>query len=148
MTRRPASFAVPLALLLAGACDSPSDPVRIGDAYQLTSVSGEALPAIVMENEHATIVVLSDTLRFSGARRGVQVRHQEVTRSSTPETPAIQRYERAFGYRIAGDRIEIAFPCPPNANCLPPPHLVGRIDGDVMRLDSWEGNQQVYERVP
>lgn len=148
MIGRRAGFAMPLALLLTGACGSPFGPVELGDAYQLTSVSGEALPAIVLENEHATIVVLSDTLRFFADDRGVQVRHQEVTEASTPETPAIQRHERAFGYRITGDRIEIAFVCPPNASCVAPPHLVGRIEGDVMRLDSWEGNQQVYERVP
>jgi hypothetical protein len=142
-----ARFIVPLALLLTAACDSPAGPMEGGEAYELKSVAGDEVPAIVLQNEHVTVVLLADTLRFFGEGRGVELRHQEVTYTNGPETPEVSRIETAFGYGIAGDSIEISYVCPSFASCIAGPHLTGRVDGGVLRLNAGFG-VHVYERVP
>src|SRR6266446_9167023 len=37
-----------------------------------------------------------------------------------------ERNETAFGFRVVQGRIEIAFDCPPGADCVAPPHIVAR----------------------
>jgi hypothetical protein len=50
---------------------------------------------------------------------------------------------------VVGRRVEIAFYCPPNANCAPPPHIIGMRTGDVLEVGYATGGRvpQRYERV-
>ena len=36
------------------------------------------------------------------------------------------RSETAFGFRVGEGHIEIAFECPPGADCVAPPHIVAQ----------------------
>lgn len=150
MSRLAAAFALPLMLLVPAGCDSPTGARLADDVYALTSVGGEPVPTILFAFEGTTVLVLADTLRFSSHAPGTHVRHQEVTQTSDPGSPRVQRYESEFGYRITGDRIEISYVCPPLANCVPGPHLTGVITDGTIRLDAHgPGNAgaPVYELV-
>jgi hypothetical protein len=49
----------------------------------------------------------------------------------------------SFSYVRNGDRVEISFPCPDNADCIRPPHLVGTVTSSEYVVD-----QSVISRTP
>lgn len=144
--KRSRFLAIPL--LLAAGCDSPTDSRLGGDAYELKTVGGDPVPAVVSRSVSTTVVVLADTLRFFADGRGVHVRHQEVTESSDSGSAQVYRVESELGYVITGERIAITLVCPAYASCIRGPHLVGVIAAGTLRLDSnVDAGGHVYEVV-
>jgi hypothetical protein len=117
------------------ACGEPLAPGDIVGTYALQNVAGEPLPTVLFTNEFATVRVFADTLRFTPDGRGSinTIRENEPRAGDGPT----QRYawQTAFSYRVVEDRIEVAFDCPPNANCVKPPHLVLRETPTGLRAD-------------
>jgi hypothetical protein len=56
-----------------------------------------------------------------------------------------RRYEREFNYTLAGDHLEIAFPCPTDAliQCAAAPHYVGKVTPDGLEFE-----YALYYRTP
>jgi hypothetical protein len=129
-----------LAVLLLGAglpaaCSEPLGPRGFVGTYALQNVAGDALPALLLENDYVIVRVLADTLRFAahGRGTGVQVLESGPPTGASPTSPV--RWEYAFGFRVVEDRIEIAFDCPPGADCAAPPHVVARPIPGGLRAD-------------
>ena len=107
-------------VLLAG-CRSTLGPLT-GDVYVLESISGVPLPAPYAQNPDFNGRIIADTIAFISATTGERRTRLEV--GSAGET----RLERAdFTYACEGDRVAISYPCPSNASCIAPPHLVGTL---------------------
>lgn len=120
--------------VLAVACDEPLAPEDLQGTYVLQRVADDALPAVLYSNDQVIVRVFAETLYFATAERGSRnvVLESELVSGGSPE-----RFsgETAFGFQIIDERIEIAFDCPINANCVPPPHLVLRRTSDGLQAD-------------
>ena len=136
MTRR--RIARTITLLCAAIPLACSDSLAPGDVlgtYVLRSVAGDALPTLLYTTEFVKIRVFADTLRFTLDGRGSinTLRESEPVKGDGPTEPF--RWQEAFSYKIIEDRIEVAFDCPPNANCVAPPHIVLRGMSTGLRAD-------------
>jgi hypothetical protein len=124
------------AVLTLASCESPLSPARIAGTYVLMPVDTASLPVTLYDDEWSTVSIVADTIRLTSARSGEHVRVAHIHRKllEQPDTTAVWR--QSFGYQIRGKRIEIGYPCPELANCLPPPHEIGRFVGDALVLES------------
>lgn len=125
-----------IALLCAAsplACGAPLAPGDIVGTYALHNVAGDALPTVLYRNEFQS--VSSPTLRFTLDGRGsIHTFRENEPRAGDGPTHR-DSWETAFSYRVIEDRIEVAFDCPPLANCVEPPHLVLRETRSGLRAD-------------
>lgn len=140
-------FLLPILAALAPAgCDSPLSPSEVAGTYVLALVNDAPLPAVVSENEWGTVTILADTLRLHSDRRGegITVQREERHYQGGLEI-STNKLQRTFGFTLKDRRIEIHFPCPPNANCIAGPHLVGHPTGEGLELSSAYG-KLVYRR--
>jgi hypothetical protein len=67
---------------------------------------------------------------------GIQVSVHEIeplVDGIEPEAPT--RGDAVLRFQTVNGRVEIAYICPPNANCAPPPHLVARRMAEGLRMD-------------
>jgi len=138
-----------LCAVLPLACGEPLSPGDVVGIYALQRVASEPLPAVLFTNDYVTVRVFADTLRLSldSRRMRVFVGVSEPAGAGQPVEPL--RWESAFGFTIIGDRIEVAFACPPNANCVAPPHLVLERTPDGLRAEFALGERVplIYDRV-
>jgi hypothetical protein len=114
-----------LSAAAAIACGDPLAPEEIAGIYALQRVEADHLPTVLYTNEFVRVRVLADTIRLradgTGMRFGVW-EFEPLQEGLELENPASGETDLRF--ETVGANIEIAFVCPPNANCLPPPHLV------------------------
>ena len=117
------------------ACSDSLAPGDVVGAYVLSSVAGDALPTLLYTTEFVKIRVVADTLRFSRDGRGSisTSRESEPVKGDGPTEPF--RWQAGFSYKRVDDRIDVAFDCPPNANCVAPPHIVLRGVATGLRAD-------------
>jgi|RhiMetdeSRZDD1v2_1073273.scaffolds.fasta_scaffold785135_2 hypothetical protein len=134
---------------LASACHEPLSVQDVVGTYVLQRVAGDPLPTLLFANEHITLRVLADTLRLTGDGSGVLARVAEAEHPNTSVPPDTVHGESAFRFHLARGRIEVAFECPINANCAPPPHIVARRTPDGLLVEAALGARvpQVYARV-
>lgn len=118
--------------------------------YVLRRVAADTLPAVLYTNDHVTVRVLNESLHFTSARRGTRITLRESQPLSGEPPTGLRRGEATFGFRVTDGRIEVAFDCPPNANCVAPPHLVLRRTADGLQADFALGGRVplIYERLP
>ena len=109
--------------------DPSQGPSSVARVYVLRTVAGEALPAVLLDNEHATIVSLADTIWLEADGSGVEVATERSTDKGSGMEPIVRRDERPFTYRLERDRIEIDFECNDVIirSCVAPPHLLGAL---------------------
>ena len=142
-----------LGLLLPG-CRNPETGPNAGPVagpgvtaatYVLRHVAGEPLPAVLLDNEHATIVALADTLYLESDGSGLQVAVERSTDKGSGASPVVRRDERPFTYSIAGSRISVSFECNDVIirSCAAPPHLGGVLMPASLVLD-----QALHYRAP
>jgi hypothetical protein len=115
-----------VALVLVLGCGDSLAPEDLRGVYVLRSIAGEPLPTVAGGNEWLTIHALADTLRFGSDGRGTRSVVQETVTHADGARSGRAHGQQEFFYHIVRGRVEIGFPCPPNANCMPPPHLVAR----------------------
>jgi hypothetical protein len=117
------------------ACSDSLAPGDVVGTYALRSVAGDALPTLLYTTEFVKIRVFADTLRFTLDGRGSSstFRESEPVKGDGPTEPF--RWQQEFSYKLVDDRIEVAFICPPNANCAAPPHIVLRGVSTGLRAD-------------
>jgi hypothetical protein len=148
------SLLVIVGLLLASCAQSgPTSPQTTGDErdgiggaaglYVLRSLAGSPPP--VVGNQAANLIVIGDTIRLRAGGTGVETGVEVVIDATLPEGELKRRYERAFEYRLEGNRIEVEFPCPRNAFtlCAASPHYVGTLSADGLDL-----SYALYYRAP
>lgn len=101
-------------------CETTLDPDTFVGSYTL--VEGGA----VLRNPEVRASILSDSLWLhrDGTARRVTRELLEYADSARDTTLV---FEAPYEYRVDGTRIELAYVCPPNAVCTPPPHLWGEI---------------------
>lgn len=124
-------------VLAFAACDSPTEAEpSLAGSYVLRTVAGESLPTVLHTNEFYESRVFADTLRLrpggTGTLSGV-----EDARSLTPSLPdeGPQSVTIQFHYQIGGtNQLAIAFDCPPNADCAPPPHMTARLTNGGLQM--------------
>ncbi len=119
-----------LCAALLVACGEPLSPSDVAGTYALQRVAGDTLPALLYTAGSVNVRVLADTLQFLSDRHGTQITVRESEPVSGEPSTGPLRWTSAFVFGITGGRIEVGFECPPNANCVAPPHLVLRPTGD------------------
>jgi hypothetical protein len=118
-----------MTLFIAGlplACGEPLSPRDVAGVYALQRVAGNSLPTILYANGYVTVRVFAETLSFTPDGRGEDVTVQQNETATGGLVTGPERSETAFGFRVVQGRIEIAFDCPPGADCVAPPHIVAR----------------------
>jgi hypothetical protein len=126
----------PLLLAWLAGCGSTTEPKANESAiYILQRVAGDALPAILANNEVGNIRVFADTILLAGDGTG----SSSTTTEFIPTAPGIpddgpESFSSHLHYRLGLDRLEISFDCPPGADCVGGPHLVGELRKDGLEL--------------
>ncbi len=138
-----------LGITLALGCGEPLSPNDVAGTYALRRVAGDSLPAVLYATENWRIRIFADTLRFTSDGRGTITTVRELEPLTGEPSPGPRRGENGFGFRVIDGRIEVAFDCPPSANCTPPPDLVLRRTADGLRADVAQGARTplVYARL-
>ena len=108
------------------ACGEPLRPGDVAGAYALQRVAGNSLPTIQYANGYVTVRVFAETLSFTPDGRGADITVRESETLAGGPVTGPERNETVFGFRVVQGRIEIAFDCPPNADCVAPPHIVAQ----------------------
>ena len=126
------------ALLSAGCADLPSAAQIASEAegtYVLRSAGGRALPATVGTTDLRTHIVESDTLILGPNGAGMHITHERSDYHPWVDFPdEAGRRVSEIRYVVRGTSYEAHYVCPPNANCLPPPHWRGILDSDGVRM--------------
>jgi hypothetical protein len=129
-------------LSLLTSCGEPTSPSRAAGVYVLTQVAGDALPTALLTNESVRIMVIADTLRLSPDGTGVRTSaYRTDFLSILDKAPESSEHSQAFSFRVTGDRVEIGFHCPPNANCAPPPHIIATRSGEGLDIEFAGGSR-------
>ncbi|HEX6054043.1 MAG TPA: hypothetical protein VFZ21_32455 [Gemmatimonadaceae bacterium] len=133
--------------LAAQACSDASglDPVEL---YRMEQFEGVRLPALVFQGDGvSSTIVGAEALLL----RGGQGRMTTTLRNVDPATPEgrIESHAFRFTYVVGGTRIEITYECPPNADCMPGPHLTGERLPDRLALAPPTSSRlaSIYRRV-
>jgi hypothetical protein len=118
----------------AGPREGPGLTARM---YVLRNVAGQRLPAALVDNEHATIIALADTLWLEADGTGLEVSTERSTDKGSGTPPVVGRYERPFSYDTDRDRITVSFECNDVIirSCVAPPHLRGLLTDASLVLD-------------
>ena len=137
------------------ACGDPLAlaPTEIAGIYALQRVESDHLPTVLYTNEFVRVRVLADTIRLRADGTGMQFGvHESEPLQEGLELENPVRGETDLRYEIVGANIEIAHVCPPNANCLPPPHFIARKPSEELLVHSAPGQlvrvPLFYTRVP
>ena len=131
-------------------CSDDLEPSALPGTYALERVAGDPSPAVVYVSEDVTIRRLADTLRLGVGGVGTRTVLVHITTAGDPQPDNPTRGEGDFRFKIVRGVIEISHDCPPNANCAPPPHMVGRLSGNGLTIHHALGERvpQVYSQVP
>jgi hypothetical protein len=131
-------------------CSDGLEQSALPGTYALEQVVGDALPAVLYVSEDVTIRILADTLRLDEGGVGTRIDLVHITTAGDPQPDNPIPGESNFRYNIERGVIKISFDCPPNANCAPPPHMVGRFSGNGLTFHYAlaERVPQVYSQVP
>ena len=143
-----------LVLLVTLSSCTPTEPRPVQAEFVAESVGGEALPALVVDNEYATITLLADTIRIhaDGTGSRVTIVHAVTDFVEVPDPGPVKRYVNTFSYRYVDGRFELEYPCNDViivvASCVAPPHLTGTFSGDQLIASdiAWHG-KQVHFRI-
>jgi hypothetical protein len=114
------------AMLLSTVVACQESAMDLPSRFVLTTLNGDALPAVESEVDGSRYVIVADTMLFSAGGQGLRVRHVLVTLPGQPEKS--ERQSTVFSYRVTRNFIEISYLCPPNAatvDCAPGPHMRG-----------------------
>lgn len=126
-----AVFLVVFAAVASQSCSEPSGPDGLPGAYRLERFEGRALPAVMNQSSAGTVFIVSQRVILGDDGKGGTITEGRSVDDAHPQGSDFS-YAQALSYVVRGSRIEITFICPPNADCIAGPHLVGeRIVGGL-----------------
>jgi hypothetical protein len=146
------SLLFPALLLLACGHSEPGPqtepregPSATASAYVLRTVAGDPVPAVLVDNEHVTIVTLADTVWLEADGTGVEVATERTTDKASGAPAVVRTDARPFTYEVARGRIDVSFECNDVIirSCVAPPHYQGALTDARLTL-----NQALYYRTP
>lgn len=149
-------LAAATSLLLIGCAIPRHEPDTTWSTYALVEVAGDPLPTLWLENDFGRLTVLADTLWLDGGgsgRRHAAFRWEPVGGVPGPEAREELRYDEGrFRYDLEDGRLVLEFRCPgffSFALCATPPHGIGDLADEALRLDSMLGARAplVYRRL-
>ena len=122
--------------------EAPSAAAR---SYVLRTVAGDPVPAVLVDNEHVTIVTLADTVWLEADGTGVEVATERTTDKASGAPAVVRTDARPFTYGAAGGRIDVSFECNDVIirSCVAPPHYQGTLTDARLALD-----HALYYRTP
>jgi hypothetical protein len=127
------------------ACDDPLGPEDFAGSYQLHSVAGDPLPALLFEGSAQSDYVLSDYLEID-ADVAVFTR----TIESRPVSGPVRRYTSTIEYRtsVEGDHLVLALNCPVCVAALSAPLLAYHDRDGRLRLEGLTARGPLlYEQI-
>ena len=120
-----------VAVLAISACNDPTGPGRFAGSYRLERYDGVSLPAITYRSGVTSVTILRGSLMLGDEGTGVATSTTRVVDPNTPQGSETT-FSQLLRFEVRDGRIEITFVCPPNADCIAGPHLVGaRVDGGL-----------------
>ena len=110
--------------LITAAAVGCSEPTAPSDFAGTFVIAESRLPVHLFTNEFGAVFAIADTIRFSVDGQG-SVAGTEYVVPTNPGTRSDTTTSRGpFSFRVVNGKAEVTFPCPPNANCLPGPHMI------------------------
>jgi len=119
-----AAFLVVFAAVAAQSCSEPSGPDGLPGIYRLERFEGRELPAVVNQSSAGTAFIVSQRVILGDNGQGGTITEGRSVDDAHSQGSDFS-YAQALSYVERGARIEITFTCPPNADCIAGPHLVG-----------------------
>ena len=120
-------------IVSALAChDDVAGTLPLPRLFTLTNINGRDLPTYFTPVPESRTII-SSTLELDGAGNATL-----TERVRQMGTDAIQTSN--YTYTISGDQISFFFYCPPDANCIAPPH--GTISDSTLSLDMSGGGRE------
>ena len=120
--------------VLGSGCSS-TDPRHVHAEFALGLVDDIAVPAILASDAGTTLTILGDTVRLYSDGTGTLIRVMRVEQPAM--APSDHRSVSEFTYTIEQEHFELWLRCPPNADCLPGPNLVGELAGNTLVATDW-----------
>jgi hypothetical protein len=126
MTRRlvRAVFLAVSAAVAVQGCSDTSGPDGPPGIYRLERYEGRELPAIVNQSSAGTVFIVSQRVILGDDGKGEISTEGRSVDGAHPQGSDFS-YAQALSYVVRGARIEITLICPPYADCIAGPHLVG-----------------------
>ncbi|SRR6266571_369685 len=109
------------------ACHDSAAPAAVSGKFVLNDINGRALPTYPAPTPGLTPTIVSNTL----------ILYKDGTAQTTEHRVEWNGVDNTYTwqntYTITGNQIKFAYHCPPNADCIAPPH--GTILGNRLSLD-------------
>ena len=117
-------FLVIFAAVAVQACSDASGPDGLPGTYRLERFEARELPAVTNQSSAGTVFIVSQRVILGDEGKGGTITEGRSVDDAHPQGSDFS-YAQALSYVVRGARIEITFICPPNADCIAGPHLVG-----------------------
>jgi hypothetical protein len=127
--------AVLTAIVSTIACHDAAGPPPLPADFVLDNINGRQLPTYWSPIPESPTII-SSTLHLDGAGNATLTEHRlQMT------APGDFTVTSTYTYTISGNQISFGYNCPPNAQCVAPPH--GTISGANLSLDMSGGSGAV-----
>jgi hypothetical protein len=140
------AFAASAALTVA--CGDSSGPEDYQGRYRLERYEGAPLPAVTFQSSSGTSFIVSEQIMLGDNGKGLRTSVGRTVDAAHPQGDDFS-YSRELGYTVRNGQIAITLICPPNADCIAGPHLVGERKGDELIL-AWPASAKpasTYKRI-
>lgn len=147
-----------MALLFAGACAGGTEPA-VAHVMVLQTIAGDPLPAAETVNNACGTLLVADTIVLYEGGTGERRTARDVPSwsgavdpvtcepaASSPRRRDVSHAE--LTYRQTGDVVEIDFPCPDFASCLPSPHFSGTLSDQGLILETSQSSRSPLVYIP
>jgi len=143
-----AVFLVVFAAVAAQSCSEPSGPDGLPGIYRLARFEGRELPAVMNQSSAGTVFIVSQRVILGDDGKGGTLTEGRSIDDAHPQGSDFS-YAQELSYVVRGGRIEITFICPPNADCIVGPHLVGEqiVGGLALGPPASSRPASTYKRV-
>jgi hypothetical protein len=113
--------------LAAMGCRDALSPADYEGEYVLIRVAGEALPALLFDNDLVSGFAIADTIRLRADGSGSRIhvaRYDGIASSLASRAPNNSVSNSELHFQVVGGVLEITYVCPPNADCAAGPHAL------------------------
>ena len=123
------------ALLTVVAASGCGDGTSTGalEFYLLERFEGTALPALAVQTGGVSSTVLDGAVLLVRGGTG-QISERRLNVDEASPRGRVETSRLNITYEVRGTRIEITYVCPPEADCLPGPHLTGELVGNRLAI--------------